>query len=418
MNKQLQKYFPFILVILTLILGAGILFQKGLFTIPSFGSKTNIVSLKKPSVVDILFSGNEFKLSYAGMPATNIINIGKFDKTEQWQGAGSIDEDVASGNLVLSLVDRDRNKADAYLLKNFNFSSVDTIKLAINLKSDPDNLEAVNILFGNKGLTNYYRFPVSNLKDGLNYLAIPKYRFFLAEGNSTPDTKNTSVSDVSTKAGTQTGISWDKIERVQLELVSRPGTKANIELGWIKGEKEGIFDPDWNWSGGDQFLNLDLTKDGKTTLLAQNIGGTVATLKKLGSVKDFTYTAKLTSLKKGSIGLFFRGDYKTGYGYYLTVGGLDTSDWSVSKYNLVDTQQKTSILLNGQIGNFEFSKDQSFWLKVTVKGNSIQAYFSLDGKDFTKLGEVNDSDIAAGGVGLALSSGAAGYFDDFGLQQK
>ncbi len=417
MKNQLQKYLPVILVVLTLVLGAGILFQKGRFAIPSFGNKTNVVSLKKPSMVDILFSGSEYKLSYGDIQTTNIINIAKFDKTEQWQGTGSIEEDAASGNLVLSLIDRDRNKSEAHLFKDFNFTETDTIKLAVNLKSDPDNLEAVNILFGNKGLTNYYRFPITNLKEGLNYFTIPKYRFFLVEGTG-GETKKTAGDTDSSKTAVKTAISWDKIERVQLELVSRPGAKANIEVSWIRAEKEGIFDPDWNSLGKEHFLNLDLAKSGKAALLVQNTGGSIATLKKVGSVKDFSYSAKLTTLNKGTLGLFFRGDYKTGYGYYLTVGGLGTNDWSISKYNLVDTHPKTNILLNGQIANFEFTNEQPFWLKVAVKGNNIQAYFSLDGKEYTKLGELNDNDFSAGGIGIAVSDGGVGLFDDFNLLQK
>lgn len=406
-----QRYFPFFLIAVTILIGIGLLIQKGYLTLPNFGKKSTVIDVKKTSVVELLYTGSEYKLSYADMPAKESVSIAKFDKTEQWQGAGSIEEGQTRDDVFLTLVDRDRQKVIAYLNKNMNLSGVDTIKLSVNLKSNPDNIEAFNLLLGNKDMSSYFRFPVTNMKEGENNLTIPKYRFFLAEDSKEGSSRTISSSEALAKPQ----ITWETIERIQLELISRPTAKSTVDVGWIWAEKEDVFESDWNWTGDTHFFNLDHTSDGKTTLLANNIGGSVATLKKLGSVKDFSYSAKITSLKKGQIGLFFRGDYITGYGYYLAVGGLGTNDWSVSKYHVSNQQPITTVLFNGKISNFEFSKDQPFWLKVSTKGNQIKAYFSLDGKDWTPLGEDNDNEFGAGGVGLAISEGGRGYFDDFQL---
>lgn len=407
MNNQLQKYFPYILILLTVVIGGFLLMRKGFVSLPSLSKKNSIVSLGNSSVVKLLFSGEEYKLFYSEMNPNLLVDIAKFDKSEQWQGAGSIEE-VILGEPVLSMIDRNRQKAIAYMLINLKLSEVDDIKFSINLKSDPDNIESINLVLGNKDLNSFYRFALTNLKEGVNYFSIPKYRFFLAEGEEAK----------ATPTAVKTSFSWDKIEKVQLELVSRPSAKASIEVKWIRAEKDEVFKPDWNWSGGDHFLNMIHYPDDKLTLMVQQVGGAVATLRKLGSVENFTYTVKIIPLVKGPIGIFFRGDYKTGYGYYLTVGGLATSEWSITKFGLSQNQPLTSLLVNGQIANFEFTNDQPFWLKVSARGNTITGYFSLEGKEFTKLGEIADNEFGSGGIGINVVNGSAGLFDEFYLTKK
>lgn len=411
--NKFQKYLPFILVIGTLLIGGYLLQRKGIISLPINTKKENIVNLGKGSIVDLLFKGEEFKLSYAGMDPNSLVDIAKFDKTEQWQGSGSVEEDVVLGGTVMAMVDRDRQKSTSTLLKNLNLAGVDNIKFVVNFKNDAEDVETLNLLFGNKDGTSHFRFPITNLKMGMNYFSIPKYRFFLVEESKEIELKKeaTAVAEVKTTLG------WDKIERVQLELVSRPGSKVSADIGWIRAEKEDIFTPDWKWDGNEHFLNLYHTADGKLALRVIHVGRGLGTLRRIGSVKDFTYSVKITSYKEGFIGLYFRGDFKTGFGYFLAVGGIRTNDWSLSKYYSEDEKVKTDLLLKGQIGNFEFSRDQPFWLKVTAKGTNIATYFSLDGKDYTKLGEVIDKEFSSGGLGIA-SSGGAGIFDDFYLSLK
>lgn len=413
-QEKLQKYFPLLLVVFTLIVGIFIFVQKGILVFPTLNNKsdTNLTPQNKPALIDVLFTGKEYKLFYSEFPVSDFINIAKYDKSEQWQGLGSIEDDeTVFGGAVLVLADRSREKSSAYLLKNLNLSGIDIIKFSVKLKTIPDELEVLNVIFGNKSLTSFYRYPVSNLKEGINYITIPRSRFFFVGQGEKPITGNSNAETVMSTLG------WDKIERVEFELISRPGAKASVDIGWVRGEKEDIFLPDWNWDGDKHFFNLDIDSAGKPVLAVQNSGNSNATLKKIGSVKDFDYSVKFLSKNRGKIGLLFRGDYKTGYGYFLTVEGLGTNVWSLSKYNLVDDQAKSTVILNGQISNFEFSKDQPFWLKVTTKGNKLTPYFSLDGKDFTKLGEINDNDFTAGGVGITFSGGSNGYVGDFYLTQ-
>lgn len=409
---KMQKLIPLILVIGTILIGGYLLIRKGIITLPSFGKKDNIIDIGKTSITDLLFSGQEFKLSYAGMDPSQLIDIARFDKTETWQGSGSIEEDVVFGGPVMSMIDRDRQKSSVTLLKNLNLAPIDIIKFVVDFKSDPENIESLSLLLGNKDGTSYYRFPITNMVRDLNYFAIPKSRFFLVEEAGTQDKKTETKSPA-----VKSSLSWDKIERVQLELISRPDSKVSADINWIRGEKEDGFSPDWMWSGQEHFLNLYHTADGKLALMVVRIHPGMGTLKRIGSVKDFTYSAKIISYKEGIIGLFFRGNYRSGYGYYLTIGGIRTSDWYLQKYYFDEQQSKTGNLLKGQIANFEFNKNEPFWLKVTAKGNNITAYFSIDGKNYTKLGEVIDNEFSSGGVGVA-TAGGTGIFDDFYLTLK
>lgn len=411
-NTKIQKYFPYLLVVFTVVVGIFIFAQKGILVIPSSKqSQTDLSSQNKLAVIDVLFSGKEYKLSYSETPQSDFINIAKFDRNEAWQGTGSTEEDeTVFGGAVLSLADRSRQKSNAYLLKNLDFSNIDVIKFTIRLRTAPDDLEVLNVYFGNRDLSLFYQYPISNLREGINYITIPKIRF-------TSPREEKAKSEVTKTETSPASLGWDKIERVEFELIARPDAKASIDIGWVRGEKEDVFSPDWNWDGDWHYFNLDKANDGKGILRVQNSTNSNATLKKIGSVKDFSYSAKFLSKNRGKIGLFFRGDYKTGYGYYLTVEGTGTNVWSVYKYSLSDNQAKTSVLLNGQISNFAFSNDRPFWLKVTTKGNKIIADFSLDGKNFTKLGEVNDNDFGAGGVGITVSGGANGDINEFNLTQ-
>lgn len=406
-----QKYIPIILACGIILIGGYLLISKGIINLPGDNTNSNVVDVKKTSIVDLLFSGKEYKLSYAAIDPSSLVDIARYDKTEQWQGSGSIENDVTFGDNVMSMVDRDRQRSSAILFKNLNLSAVDNIKFIVNYKSDPDNVEALNLYFSDKDNTSYFRFPITNLKTGLNYFSIPKNRFFLVE-NQEPETQKTG-----TKSAAKSTLSWDKIERVQLELVSRPDSKIFADIGWIRGEKEGVFNADWNWDGTEHFLNLYHMPDGKLALRVRSVGRGLATLRKVGSVKDFTYSVKMTSFKEGFVGIIFRADYKTVTGYFFSIGGIRTSDWTLSKNYLEGQQAKTVQLLKGQLGNFEFTKDQPFWLKVSAKGDNITLYFSLDGTNYTKLGEVTDNSIASGGVGVSSAGGAA-LFDDFQLTIK
>src|SRR3989338_8886045 len=172
-NNYFQKYLPVILIAISVIFGGYLMMKKGLITLPE--KKGKVVNIGKNSVVDLMFTEDEYILSYAEMDPANLVDVANFDKNEQWQGNGSIEENLVTGGMMMSLVDRDREKASSYLLKNLNLSLVDNIKFTVNLKTDPDNIESLSILFGNKDGTKYYRFPIGNLNKDMNYLNISKF---------------------------------------------------------------------------------------------------------------------------------------------------------------------------------------------------------------------------------------------------
>lgn len=403
LKKQVQKYSTLLLITITAFLSGFLLVRKGIVAVPTFGIKEKVVDIRNPSVVDILFRGKGYQLSFAEMDPRKLSVISKYDKSEQWQGTGIIEEEQTMGGSVMFLTERDGKKASAWLSKNLQLEHIDAIKFAVYMRSDPDDFETLNIVFGDKSGENYYRFAITQLQVGINYFSIPKNRFLLVGGKSETRAMRTSFS-------------WDNIERVQFELISRPEGKVSLDIGWIRGEKNDAFDSDWSWDKNEHFLNLDIGQDGKPTLLAQNVGKGVATLKKVSSVKDFTYSTRLTSARRGTIGLFLRGDFLTLNGYYLTIGGVGTNEWAISKFGMVGPQAASTVLLKGQIANYEFNADTPIWLKANVKGNNISAFLSLDGNTWTELGNITDNEFAHGGIGIATSEGGAGYFDEFNLR--
>ena len=137
-RMQFQKYFPYVLLAITVIAGLFILFKKKIISLPS-SDKSTVAEVKETSIIDIIFSGKEHKLSYESVDPTNFINISKFDKDDQWQVEGSIEGETKSENF-LNIIDRNRSKTAVYLSKNLDLSTIDKIKLAVNLKSDPDDL--------------------------------------------------------------------------------------------------------------------------------------------------------------------------------------------------------------------------------------------------------------------------------------
>ncbi|PJE69000.1 hypothetical protein COU96_02140, partial [Candidatus Shapirobacteria bacterium CG10_big_fil_rev_8_21_14_0_10_38_14] len=72
-----------------------------------------------------------------------------------------------------------------------------------------------------------------------------------------------------------------------------------------------------------------------------------------GAAKDYTFQAKFTLLRSGGFGLFLRGDYESGYGYYLMMDGVNTNTWQIYKYGLFDEKTQTLVLEKGNISNFK-----------------------------------------------------------------
>ena len=166
-------------------------------------------------------------------------------------------------------------------------------------------------------------------------------------------------------------------------------------------------------------VQLDLTKIGSQYYLeGRNFGGTVALIKKLSGINSFKFQAKLIPMKNSArSGLFVRGDYKTGYGYYFVIDGINGNRYQIFKIGLKDDKITTTTLKNGVINNFIVEKDTPLWLKVEAKGSNFKYFLSTDDRSYSELASVNDSEFKEGGVGIVVSDLGATLFDEFQFSQ-
>ena len=76
--------------------------KKGLITLPE--KKGKVVNIGKNSVVDLMFTEDEYILSYAEMDPANLVDVANFDKNEQWQGNGSIEKNLITRRNIISFL--------------------------------------------------------------------------------------------------------------------------------------------------------------------------------------------------------------------------------------------------------------------------------------------------------------------------
>lgn len=349
----------------------------------SFLPKQKKNSEIKTLAIEIPFTDKEYKLSYKDK-ANAVFDIAKFEKNENWIGEGEFDSSTFfKGESSLFLSSFNSQKATVSLKKSLDISEVLNFKFLVYLTTDPANIEEFNLIFTGGDLG--YKFPIRDLSRGWNLLVLPKEKFFASAASS-------------------------KNEGVIIELISRPKTRSIVNLDWLWAEKENDYLKDWN-TASEKFLSLAKYED-TVGLLVTNLYGSIATLKKIGSAKNYTFQVKFTPLRTGSFGFFLRGNYKTGDGYYLMMDGVGASTWQISKYGLFDEKTQTLVLEKGDISNFKVEKRQSYWLKAEMKASRLIFYCSIDNKNFTKLGEIMDFSFSSGGVGMAVSGTNMVLVDD------
>lgn len=390
-----QKLVPLVLVLIALGVTYYFYQQGEISFLPKKGSPAE----EKTISVELPISDKEYKLSYEEK-SDSAFDIANFENNENWYGDGEFDYSTSwEGETSLFLSSYDNQKATATLEKKFDIEGVLNFKFLIYLATERDKLEEFNLIFAGRDFG--YKFPIRELTPGWNFLVLPKENFSFF-------TIKEPIEEVSPGSKQET-LAKPGIDRVVIELVSRPKTRSIVNLDFLWAEKEEEYQKDWN-ADADKFLSIKENKD-SGSLLAINLNGSRATLKK-GSAKNYTFQAKFTPVKGGPFGFFLRGDYKTGEGYYLLMNGAGTDNWQIHKYGVFDEKTQTIDLLKGKINNFKMEKNQPYWLKAEMKGLWLNLYFSVDGKSFTKLGEVNDASFPIGGIGITVGSGNMVFVDD------
>jgi len=375
----------------------------------SFFGKSGSSSVNKEAqnkTIEIPFTEKEYKLLYEKDIKDKAINIARFEEDEKWGGDGDFEYVYFwEGKTGLSLVSRDYTVAKTFLglEKPFDFSEFLKFRLFVYLETNPDNVEKFRIIFAD-GTKREYSFPMRNLNTGWNILELPAEKFSVSENGE----------DGGLAAGEATGNSI--IETVRFELVSRPKTNSALVVDYLWGEKEDFYRNEWSASHS-KFLSFG-TDQGRAGLLATNLYGSLAVSKKISAAKNYSVSMQFIPLKKGSFGLFLRGNISNGFGYYLTFEGVESGNWQIIKNGVFDEKQQTVTLERGTISGFMLEERKPYWLKADVGGSDIAFYFSEDGTNYTKLADAVDRSFASGRVGLTVGSNGMVLVGEMKFQNK
>lgn len=407
MNLDKGVIISLLVVLATLLVGGYMLSTKKGDFLSRIKNIRGEVKLPQLSLVELKFGEKNIKIDSSTYSKESLINILVFDGSQSWQGDGEIDDtSYREKSYSLLMESRDNFKKEGYLLQRVNLSKYQIFELAVNLQSDPDDLELVRLYFGNKDKSAYYQYPLTNLTVGWNFLKIPKIKFSAV---------NAALGKTATASGF--GLGWDNIDRIGLEVNSRLNSAVTINFGELVGFESDDYQNNWLTSN-PSFLGLAKNKEGNIALQARNVGTSVALIKRVGGISDFTLKAKILPLKPSArSGLFARGDYKTGYGYYFLIDGVTGNRWQIAKAGLVDKSPKLTILKDGLINNFKVEANRPLFVKAEARGSELKFFLSPDGQSFTLLGNVNDSEFKTGGAGIAVLDSGLSQFDEIELNQ-
>ena len=387
-------------ILITVILLAIALVLYFLFFNRSF-INDNIINgvddvITKISVDELTQENVDYSLNSSAYPQGAITVICNMEESEnnKWQGGGVFDENtVFEGNRSLGLVSIDHNEIISYLKKDFDLSNKEYLVLMVDLSNDT-GFEEFNLKLGDLEMKNYYLYSFSNLKLGWNLLQIPKRQF------------SANIED-------EVVFDWGKIKRVQFTLQSRPGAVLMVNVDMIRGVNNN-FDIAKDWRVPDQaekeFLGL-YEAGSKTKLLARNLGVNRGILYSANAERDFIYIASVSPQSIGRSGLFVRGNYNNGKGYYFLIGGVRNNRWQVMKFT---ADNKWETLSEGDMGNTVFLNNSEYWLRVEARKDKFRFLSSLDGKDYTELAEITDNEFKSGGLGITvLDPYGWSIFDNF-----
>ncbi|MBU2592605.1 hypothetical protein KKD61_04060 [Patescibacteria group bacterium] len=387
-----------ILTLVFVLAAAGIafyLYKEG--KISFLPDKTTNSSNNQEEIVSFPFTEKEYNLSYADKVKHRSLDIADFEENEKWTGDSDFDYTYfITGKSGLSFVSRnyERSSASIDLVDRFNFNNFSSYKIFVYLFSGPSNIEEFKVILSD-GKKNHI-YSVRGLSEGWNLVVMPKDKFFY-ESN---DDLNQDSPD-------------GPISEIRIELVSRAKTMASLTVDSLWAEKEVKYPEDWSVLN-EESLALKNFSGTENLLFAGMRERLVASIKKITSAQDYTFSAKFTPLTKGEFGLFARGNYRKGFGYYLTLSGLDESGWQIRKIGIFDKNKgvENITLTRGTIDNVKIERGTPYWLKAELSGRIISFSVSLDGVNFSKLGEANDGSFTRGGVGVTVFSAPAVLVDD------
>lgn len=395
-NIFVQEVF-FFLIFIGVILIVFYLYRQGKISFFRERNKSFRQKEIESRQIEIPFKEKEFSLSYQGIDPSKVVNIAFFEETEDWHGDATFDYvKFFEGKSSVFLGSRDNHKSVASLDigEGFNFLDLVNFKMFLNLETDPANIGELKISFIGEREASY-EFVFNNFSLGWNFLTLPASKF-VVNGSSLG----------------KTAI----IKKVMFELTSRPNTNSVVLLDFLWGCETDDYLEAWN-TNSEKILSLGKVEK-EVGLQIVNFDSNLATIRRINSAKDFVFKVKFTPRKEGNFGLFLRGNLKSGFGYYLGLGGAGANDWQIYKTGNFNNDSHTITLSKGTVGNLKVELNKDYWLKGTLKGSSISFNLSIDGENFTELTSVSDNSFSSGGVGVFGNQGNIFLVDDIYFENK
>ncbi len=347
------------------------------------------------SLIDSVKENNDFSLDSSAFSKSSILIISNFESGElpAWQGNGVTDQKFSfEGNSSLDIVSTDHQIGTISLVKDMDLSTMEFIEFMMNV-SDPDAYESANIDFGDAEMKNFYRYSLTNLRMGWNLIQIPKAKFVQLNGS-----ENT--------------LPWSSVKHVRISVLSRPNSIFIARFDQLRSVSNSEEYLKYWRTTLPSFLSL-YPQNGTNKIMGRAFGNLSAVLKDLEDINNFTFISSVSPQTAGRSGLFIRGNYDNGYGYYFFIGGDKRNTWEIMKRN-EEGWTRTDEKLQGVIQNVVFSKDKTYWLRVDAKDDLMEFFFSFDGEKYEKFGEIRDNEFRGGGVGITVfDAGSWSLFDNF-----
>ena len=403
-KKGFNSVVFYVLLILFIVL--AYLYNNG--TLTSLFPKSKTALTEKRNIIDLEFKEKEYNVNFTKAYAGNGLEIADFEEGEKWNGDFNIDDsNFMEGKTAFSLASKNSSSSVIYLNKKMDLSKFEVFKMLIYSakENDLDNIQKLNLRFGNKNDTLYYEYSIRNIKEGWNIITMEKKNFAYSQVAAKKATdEKTDEETVKTVSSEDT--LWSNIESATLELTSRPANRVELTFDRLWAEKDESYQEEDFRTDSPNTLSLK-NYNNLTFLNVWRFDKNLALLKKVTGVKNFTYTAKIIPQLVGTFGINARTDISNTYGYYLELSGIGSGAWQLYKIGKpVEGIGSTFRLDNGEIANFLLEENKPVWLRLKLSGNIIIVYLSINGKDFTRLAEKSDPELKSGGIGLQTGGGS------------
>jgi hypothetical protein len=345
-------------------------------------------------IVEIQFTDKKLTENFSDKWNSYSSEIAGFEESEKWKGEYNIDDtNFMDGKTGYQVISKDNKESVITLAKSINLSDLNLIKFFVfsEKQESIENLKNFTLRLG-ENETSYFEFSILNLKQGWNLIKMQKENF-------------------SEKGAPK----WSNIKIISIAVNSRPKTQVEFTLDRLWAEKSEDYQDDF-LTANMNMLSLKNIKD-KTYIDLSPYGGSLSLIKKISSVKDFTYTAKIIPERKGNFGINARSSISTGKGYFLDFTGIGSGMWQLYKVGKGETGNVTTRLSIGEIANFIIEEGKPIWLRIQTSGSKISGFMSNDGTNFTKVTEKNGSEINSGGVGMQIGPSASILLESIDFSQ-